>query len=344
MESTEETLFQKALMDFISDNYEKSIETLNELIEKYSTSKSLSSYILYRAKSKNEGEKYEEALKDIETLEKNSSYEKGFNFYITKGIINYNLSKFVESKMNFTSALQSISANDLEHRNKLIPWMNKVDIELKESGIIDFNKINKGELKMIYNWIQTGDYITVDITSNHNINEYDIKINVKSIEFISKLSNEVKYIINLTNNIIPDKSKYNITSSMKIKLELKKEVENFNWVNLENKYETIDPINNQKDKIGYYPTSSKVKKDWSQIDKEYDKEEKEDATKDSNEGMWKLFRDIYERGDEKTRRAMIKSFQTSSGTVLSTNWDDVKDKDYEGKDRPEAPKGQEWAK
>ena len=27
-----------------------------------------------------------------------------------------------------------------------------------------------------------------------------------------------------------------------------------------------------------------------------------------------------------------------------SNWDDVKDKDYEGKDRPEAPKGQEWAK
>ena len=131
---------------------------------------------------------------------------------------------------------------------------------------------------------------------------------------------------------------------MKVNLELKKEVDNFNWVNLENKDSNIDPINNQKDKIGYYPTSSKVRKDWSQIDKEYDKEEKEEASKDSNDGMWKLFRDIYERGDEKTRRAMIKSFQTSSGTVLSTNWDDVKDKDYEGKDRPEAPKGQEWAK
>jgi len=41
---------------------------------------------------------------------------------------------------------------------------------------------------------------------------------------------------------------------------------------------------------------------------------------------------------------MIKSFQTSGGTVLSTNWGEVKDKDYETKDRPDAPKGQEWRK
>jgi len=36
---------------------------------------------------------------------------------------------------------------------------------------------------------------------------------------------------------------------------------------------------------------------------------------------------------------MMKSFQTSGGTVLSTNWDEVKGKDYEGKDKPEPPKG-----
>ena len=34
---------------------------------------------------------------------------------------------------------------------------------------------------------------------------------------------------------------------------------------------------------------------------------------------------------------MIKSYQTSGGTVLSTNWGEVNDKDYEGKDRPDAP-------
>lgn len=43
---------------------------------------------------------------------------------------------------------------------------------------------------------------------------------------------------------------------------------------------------------------------------------------------------------QNTRRAMIKSYQTSGGTVLSTNWKEVAEKDYE-KDRV-APKGQEF--
>lgn len=41
---------------------------------------------------------------------------------------------------------------------------------------------------------------------------------------------------------------------------------------------------------------------------------------------------------------MIKSYQTSGGTVLSTNWDEVAKKDYEGKDRPDPVDGTEWRK
>jgi suppressor of G2 allele of SKP1 len=37
---------------------------------------------------------------------------------------------------------------------------------------------------------------------------------------------------------------------------------------------------------------------------------------------------------------MWKSFQTSDGTVLSTDWNDVSKKDYLGRDRPSPPKGQ----
>jgi len=340
----EELLVLNAKKDFMFDDYENSIKKLDLILSKFESSPSKHTYILFKAICKYKLAKYEDALKDLDNLEKDESFKKDFNYYLSRGKVLFYLSKFVECKMTLNNALHLISSTDKESLSLLTPWLNKADVELKEGGVINYNVTNVGELKIIYNWIQTGTNITVDVTSNHNLNAYDIKIKKKSIEFIDKKEGALKYSINLTNGIVPEQSIYKITSSMKCKLELQKEVENFNWVNLEVSKDD-NSLNNPKDKVvhGYYPTSSKVKKDWSQLDKEIDAQEKEDATKDGNEGMWKLFRDIYAQGNEETRRAMIKSFQTSGGTVLSTNWNEVKDKDYEGKDRPEAPQGQEWA-
>uniref|UniRef100_A0A0G4HCP5 CS domain-containing protein n=1 Tax=Chromera velia CCMP2878 TaxID=1169474 RepID=A0A0G4HCP5_9ALVE len=92
-----------------------------------------------------------------------------------------------------------------------------------------------------------------------------------------------------------------------------------------------------------YPTSSTKKKDWSAIDREIEKELKADKPQ-GEEALNSLFREIYSKGDEETRRAMVKSFQTSGGTVLSTNWGEVAKADYEDKDRPTAPDGQKWGK
>ena len=343
-EEKEETIVFNAKKDFIFDDFENAIKKLDLVLSKFESSPSKHNYILFKAICKFKLEKYEDSLKDLDILEKDESFKKNFNYYLTRGKVLFYLSKFVECKMTLNNALHLISSADKESLSLLTPWLNKADVELKEGGVINYNVTNVGELKIIYNWIQIAKSITVDVTSNHNLNAYDIKINKKSIEFIDKKEGKVKYTINLTNGIVPEKSSYKITSAMKCKLELQKEVEDFNWVNLEvNKDD--NSLNNPKDKVihGYYPSSSKVKKDWSQLDKEIDEQEKEDASKDGNEGMWRLFRDIYAKGNEETRRAMIKSFQTSGGTVLSTNWNEVKDKDYEGKDRPEAPQGQEWA-
>ena len=65
-------------------------------------------------------------------------------------------------------------------------------------------------------------------------------------------------------------------------------------------------------------------KDWNKIEKQLTQEVEEDMDPTN-----RLFQQIYANADEDTRRAMIKSYQTSGGTVLSTNWGEVKQTDYE---------------
>lgn len=91
--------------------------------------------------------------------------------------------------------------------------------------------------------------------------------------------------------------------------------------------------------IKSYP-SSRGPKNWELIDKFAEKEADEKPEGDA--ALNKLFQEIFSRGDENTRRAMVKSFQTSGGTVLSTNWDEVGEQDYDK--TKSAPDGQEFKK
>ena len=80
-------------------------------------------------------------------------------------------------------------------------------------------------------------------------------------------------------------------------------------------------------------------RNWDSIEKQIAEEEEKEKPQ-GDDAMNKLFQQLYANADPDTRRAMIKSYQTSGGTVLSTNWDEVQKTDYE-KERT-APDGVEW--
>lgn len=89
-----------------------------------------------------------------------------------------------------------------------------------------------------------------------------------------------------------------------------------------------------------YPSSSKTKKNWDKIDKEIEQDMLKNPEQFAVDPGMMFFQEIFKNADPEKRRAMMKSFQTSDGTVLSTDWGEVSKKDYEGKDRPSPPKGQ----
>lgn len=89
-----------------------------------------------------------------------------------------------------------------------------------------------------------------------------------------------------------------------------------------------------------YPTSStKGPKNWDKIAKDVEEEEKKEQL-EGDAAVNKLFQQIYADSSDEVKRAMMKSYMESKGTVLSTNWKEV------AKDKVECkpPDGMEFKK
>lgn len=308
----------------ITCNYEQAIEAFSNLILSESSSDKVLGY-LYRGTCFLEVNAYEKAVDDFNKgleLNKNS-----FELKYKLGIAFFKLNQFEQADQMFRAAL--ISSTNSEEREKLVLWQSKSKIEIDILADVKAKKI--GNLKFSNNWFQTDDAVIVTLDSNSALNKSTIIVKFDK-RYLGVYYEDIKvHEILLGNAINAQDSTFKVLTQ-KIEIKMLKDVKGFNWITLDEK---------SKNEVQKYPTS--MKKDFSQINQQIDnelKKEKEDPS--GNDAMMRLFKDIYANASEETKRAMQKSYATSGGTVLSTNWDEVKAKDYSGKDRPEAPEGQLW--
>lgn len=171
-------------------------------------------------------------------------------------------------------------------------------------------------------WYQSETQVIITILGKHSSKE-DCIVQFEKDELTvqAKFATGQSYSLNfkLNKNIVPDRSTYRLLPSKLEILLAKMEAER--WDVLER---TV--INTPKEYAGQ-------SRNWDKLVNE--------IAKDEDEGdVNTLFKKIYSEGSDEVRKAMNKSFMESGGTVLSTNWKDVK------KDKVEIkpPEGLEWKK
>ena len=85
------------------------------------------------------------------------------------------------------------------------------------------------------------------------------------------------------------------------------------------------------------------RKNWDNVTEtilksEKDKTSDEDPNAGGDSAVNGFFQKIFADADDDTKRAMMKSYQESGGTTLSTNWSEV----GKGKVEVKPPSGSEW--
>ncbi|EED90608.1 predicted protein, partial [Thalassiosira pseudonana CCMP1335] len=192
-----------------------------------------------------------------------------------------------------------------------------------------------------YQYYQDDNYMKIQILEA-NVEPSNLSVQITPDELSVKLTkNNVTYSLiygDLYEEVIVNKCR-TIIKDEKVLIKLKKKTEKVEWHKLLDDSKSETAINKTAAQKPAMPRPYASDKNWDKIDRDLALEE-EKETPEGDESLNKLFKQIYSNADENTRRAMVKSMQTSGGTVLSTNWDEVGKTDYE-KER-QAPKGMEW--
>ena len=223
--------------------------------------------------------------------------------------------------------------------------------------------------KIRHEWFQTNDTVLVSLfCKGIPKDKATVEIKQASLEVSFPLPTGSDFNLSLDPlyaTIDPAASSYKILSS-KAEFTLKKSTPGGKWANLEG-WQSVAASETSADgdesvkravlserptPTGpVYPTSSKSgPKDWDKVAKDLSKKPKKDATEGSEDNSadagiedeegdptTNFFKTLYKGADPDTQKAMMKSYQESNGTALSTNWSEVS----KGKVETSPPDGME---
>ncbi|CAH0481820.1 unnamed protein product [Peronospora belbahrii] len=348
---------------FVDEQYEKAVSCYTHALE---THVEEADTLSKRAAAFLKLDKLQEAAADaLRATELDATLHMA---YMRHGMALFELERYTEAKQVFQIGKETAPTTDETLVQQFQIWIRKCDAILerdeklvvidKPPAIVQSLKTNNHKTAGIvdllsdkpticHDWYQSETYVTLSILQKKLIQE-DVEVSIEPKKLIVRVKLDGEWVQAfddaLFDEVVPGESSYKILGT-KVELKLKKKSTGLYWNKLKEVVSGAQVMRGHPAVLVAKPECTPrpyvSNRNWNEIEKAIDEELEAEEPK-GEEAMQKLFRDIYAKADENTRKAMNKSFQTSGGTVLSTNWKEVSGKNYE-KDRT-APIGMEWKK
>uniref|UniRef100_T1IM34 CS domain-containing protein n=1 Tax=Strigamia maritima TaxID=126957 RepID=T1IM34_STRMM len=302
--------YNKGNAAFVGENYALAINLYTKAIE---IDPSRQNYYRNRANSYLKLEKYQEAKFDA-----NKALNLGMmepKLFLWKGISCYYLNEYEEAEKAFSEG----KTFDNETKDTFDVWLDRCTVKIQEIKDREAEILLSKLIKVRHEWYQTEMNVIVNIlVKNAKPDEVCVEISDKTL--LCKVQGSDKRLefeldVNLAHAINSQRSTWKIVPS-KIEIQMKKLAAG--------QWKTLDEIREN------IKTRCVVKKNWDKVVSE------EIGEQDDNGD--EMFERIFAQGSDEMKRAMNKSFVESGGTVLSTNWKDVRKKRVETL----TPDGMEW--
>ncbi|BFZ14639.1 hypothetical protein BsWGS_17678 [Bradybaena similaris] len=340
-------LCSEANEQYVNENYQKAVELYTQAL---GIDDRRDDIYCHRAQAYLQLGKLAEAVEDYDkALQLNDNNNKA---YVKKGSILYEMNEFAKALDVFKEGQKQFASDKI-----LEDWIHRCETELaKQPNENDSteaknaqhvqNLVSNEPPKVKYNWYQTHTHVIVSAMVK-NVAEENLTVDAKSrtLKLSVKRPDDPVLTLDLTlaHQIDPQQTATKIYST-KVEIKLKKK-EGIQWSTLEGSPQEeasevlpacAAPVQQPPPK---YPSSSHHTRDWDRLAAEVTEEEKNEKL-EGDAALNQFFQKIYSDASDDTKKAMMKSFMESGGTVLSTNWEEVGSKRVEVK----PPDGMEFKK